>query len=52
MKKIFKFIAILITASAIICCEKKPIDTPVDPGTEKPDKEDEKEEEEVIGKSK
>lgn len=37
-----------MTASAIICCEKKPIDTPVDPGTEKPDKGDEKEEEEEI----
>ena len=48
MKKIFKFAAVLMTASAIICCEKKPIDTPVDPGTEKPDKEDEKEEEEEI----
>ena len=48
MKKIFKLAAVLMTASAIICCEKKPIDTPVDPGTEKPDKEDEKEEEEEI----
>lgn len=48
MKKIFKLAAVLMTASAIICCEKKPIDIPVDPGTEKPDKEDEKEEEEEI----
>ena len=48
MKKIFKLAAVLMTASAIICCEKKPIDTPIDPGTEKPDKEDEKEEEEEI----
>ena len=36
MKKIFKFIAVLMTAFAIICCEKPQQDNTQDPENEKP----------------
>ena len=51
MKKIFKFAAALITAFAIICCEKTPQTNGQDPDNEKPNTEkpgtEEEEEEEI-----